>query len=96
MNSYDKGDLVTVSARFRRSNGSLLDPAAVFCQVKNPAGTITLYTFGTDAALVKDAVGKYHVDINANAVGVWAYRFYSTGNGQTAVEDKFTVKSSNF
>jgi len=93
---YDKGDLVRVTGTFTDSDGTAQDPTAVLCQYKNPSGTTTSLTYGTDAELVKSATGVYYVDINANAVGEWWYRFYSTGTGQAADEGSFYVSLTEF
>jgi hypothetical protein len=96
-NEYAPGALVQVAAVFRNpASGALMDPAAVLFKFKDPAGVVTTYTYGTDSQLVKDSTGKYHVDINASSVGRWYYKFYSTGSGQAAFENHFSVKSTNF
>lgn len=96
--SYDKGDLVRIKAEFRdpENGDALVDPTSVTFKVKDPAGTTTTYVYGTAAQLVKDSMGKYHVDVNANAQGSWRYRFESTGNYQAAQEGTFTVKAGAF
>lgn len=96
MGTYDLGDLVRISAAFSDANGAALNPTAVYCKVKNPNGTITAYTYGTDAALVRASTGSYYVDVDANTAGVWKYRFHSTGTGQAAAESWFTVEESEF
>ena len=97
-NEYALGALVQVAAVFRNpASGALMDPAAVFFKFKDPtSGVVTIYTYGVDSQLVKDSTGKYHVDVNASSVGRWYYKFYSTGSGQAAYENHFSVKSSNF
>lgn len=96
INRYDKGDLVRVSALFENSAGTDLDPTTVTFKYKNPAGTTTTLVYGTDAALVKDSTGNYHVDVNANASGLWLYRWESSTTGQAAQEGQFLVEPSNF
>ena len=96
MNSYDVGDVVRCTGAFANRSGVAVDPTAVFCKVRKPDGTITTYTFGTDAALVNAAVGSYYVDVEATAEGIWNYRFYSTGAGQAAGETAFRVRVSSF
>jgi hypothetical protein len=93
--TYDNGDLVRCSAIFTNSSGTATDPSVVRFQVRNPAGTVTPYLYGTDIQLVKDSTGNYHVDVDASSDGLWSYRFYSTGSGQAAAEANFIV-SSNF
>ncbi len=95
-NTYEKGDAVRCSAAFTTSAGVAADPTAVYFQFRTPGGTTTTYTYGVDASLVKSSTGNYYVDVNANAVGQWAYRFYSTGTGQSADEDIFTVAETLF
>lgn len=94
--SYQVGDLIRISAAWTNAAGSALDPAVVIAKYKDPAGTVTTYTYGTDVELEKDETGNYHVDIDINASGWWQYRFYSTGEGQGASEDKFYVEVSRF
>jgi hypothetical protein len=96
MNQYSMGDLVRCSASFATSAGTPMDPSAVLFQVRDAAGIATTYTYGTDAQLVRSATGNYYVDVNANRVGTWHYRFYSTGTGQAADEGSFRVKDSWF
>lgn len=96
MNQYSKGDLVRCSAAFATSAGTATNPSVVRCQVTDPAGTTTTYTYGTDAALVRASTGNYYVDVDANRSGTWRYRFYSTGTGQAADEGAFKVKDSWF
>ena len=93
MNTYQKGDLVRVSGTFTNSAGTAIDPSVVKFSYKNPAGTTTTLTYGTDVALVKDSTGNYHVDVDASLTGPWYCRFFSTGTGQAADESKFLVNS---
>jgi hypothetical protein len=94
--AYQVGDLVRVAAVWTNSAGAPTDPTAVFAQTKAPDGTVTELEYNADVALVKDSTGNYHVDIDANAAGIWRYRFYSTGTGQGANEGYFVVEPSAF
>ncbi len=94
--TYDIGDLVRCSGAFTNTLNVPIDPTVVICKIKPPSGVVVIYTYGIDAALVKDSVGNYHLDVNANAPGVWRYRFYSTGIGQAAQEESFEVRPSYF
>lgn len=95
LNKYEIGDLVRVSGPFRNSvDGAPVDPTAVFLSYKKPDGTTTSLTYGVDGAVIKDGPGDYHVDINADAVGIWSWRWHSTGIGQAADEGRFYVKPS--
>lgn len=94
-NAYDIGDLVRCTGTFA-SSGSNVNPSAVMFKVKTPAGTVTTYTYGTDAALVRDSTGVYHVDVDAATAGDYVYRFWSTGTGQAAAEGQFWVRPTLF
>ena len=91
---FDKGDLVRCTGTFTDSAGDATDPAAVFFQFTNPAGTQTEYEYGADAELVKSATGIYYVDVDVSSAGRWYYRFYSTGTGQAADEQLFDVEET--
>jgi hypothetical protein len=92
MNTYDKGDLIRCAGNFQTASVDV-DPSTVTFKVKAPAGTVTTYVYLTDAQVVKDSVGDYHVDVSASEDGQWWYRFESTGTGQAAAENSFYVKS---
>ena len=96
MNSYDVGALVRCSAAFTTLAGVAIDPTVVKFKYRTRDGTATTLTYGTDAALVKDSVGNYHVDVSVTASGDWLYRFESTGTGQTAGENMFLARESEF
>lgn len=95
-NTHDYGELVRLTAAFTDADGSAIDPNAVYVQVKDPAGNITTYQYNVDAEVVKDSVGNYHIDINANQAGIWHYRWYSTGTGQAAEEAWYKIDRSEF
>ena len=96
-NAYDQKDLVRCTATWTNSAGTKIDPTAVIFKFKfTLSGTITTYTYGVDAELVKEETGVYHVDIDANASGTWYYRFESTGTGQGADETHFIIHESEF
>lgn len=90
---YSEGDLVRCTGTFTNADGDAVDPTAVIFKTKDPSGNITTLTYGVDAALVKSATGVYYVDVDVDEAGLWWYRFESTGTGQAAGEDKFTVST---
>jgi hypothetical protein len=92
---YVKGASPRLLGVFRDpSTGDLIDPATVKVYVKNPAAVITIKTYITDPEVVKESTGRYHMDVDANVVGRWTYRFESTGTGKAADERDFVVKAS--
>jgi hypothetical protein len=92
-NVYAKDSLVRVSSEFTVSNVDT-DPSTVKCFYKDPNNAVTTLTYGTDIAVVKDATGKYHVDIFANIAGNWWYRFEATGSVIAANEAEFIISLS--
>ena len=97
MGSHDKGNTVRVSAAFTTvATGAALDPTAVYCEYRDPSGNVTALVYGMDDALIKDSVGNYHVDIDADESGKWYYRFFSTGTGKAAGKGSFTVNPPDF
>lgn len=96
---FDYGDLVRVTGVFLDSIGAVtIDPAVVKFQYHAAALSITTtLTYGADAGLVRDSVGRYHADIDTNeSTGKIYWRFYSTGSGQAAEEDSFYVRPRQF
>lgn len=95
INPYDKGAMVRVSGPFIDvDTGNPVDPGSVSFNYKNPAGVITSLTYGQDAGLQKVSTGNYRVDIEADMSGMWHWRWFSTGNGQTADQGQFYVRPS--
>ena len=85
-NTYKSGTSVKVSAVFKDVDGDAFDPDIVLCAVKSPDGTETVYTYQTDAAVVRDSEGNYHLWIvNPDQEGEWTYGF--KGDGDVAVSN---------
>ena len=91
---YIAGDLVRVSVSFE-TGGIATDPTTVVLRYKNPAGTPTTWTFGVDSQVVKNSVGNYRADINANVGGTWYFRWEGTGAAQGVAQDSFVVTATN-
>jgi len=94
--SYQQGDLVRISATFKNSAGTAIDPTSVKAHYKKPDGTKVTKTYPTDAEVVKDSTGNYRMDIDANAAGVWKYGWSSTGTGQAAEQSEFHIAAWEF
>lgn len=85
------GNQYAVGVIFTDENDAATDPTAVTFKFKTPAGTITTYTHGVDAELIKDSTGKYHVVLTASLPGIYYWRFAGTGTVVAALEDSFVV-----
>jgi hypothetical protein len=99
---YDVGDKPEVSVIFTTRAGVAADPTGVTCTIETPLGTETTYTYGTDAAVVKDSTGHYHLDVNATDLTspdgdrIWNYRWRGTGAIVASEEGSFTVRRTHF
>lgn len=91
-----EGNKVRVAEAFTNTAGAAVDPTAVLFKYEDPSGNIITLTYGIDAALVKDSVGNYHVDIDCDEPGTWHWGFRGTGTNQAADEDSFVVHASRF
>lgn len=91
-NKHDLGDLVKVTGTFTDPDNSdaAIDPTVVKLSFRNPAGTVTTWTYG-GGEITKVSTGVYTANIDANAAGRWYYRWWSTGTGQAAEEQSFQV-----
>lgn len=95
-NKYTLGDEVRITGTFKDGAGAVQDPTDVYCKYSDPSGNVITLHYGVDGELLKDSVGVYHVDVDADEAGTWEYRFYSTGAGQAAGESLFKVNQSAF
>ena len=81
-----------LSGAFTNADGDYHDPTAVFCTYTSPSRTVTTLTYGVDAALVRDAMGQYHADIDVDEAGRWPYRWYATETGRSAGTARLVVR----
>lgn len=93
-NTYDKGDLVRVTATWTDplNSDAAIDPSTVAIDVTTPSGTTTPYVYGTDAEVKRDSIGIYYMDLSLTEEGTWKYRWYSTGAAQAAEQAKIFAK----
>lgn len=92
-NLHDLGDVIRVSATFIDGDtADAIDPEVVKLSIRTPAGAVTTYTYGVGGTVVKEMVGQYFANVDANQAGFWFYRWWSTGFGQAAKENEFKVR----
>jgi hypothetical protein len=94
--TFDIGDIAVVTAEFKLNGTTRVDPSTVVLKSKAPDSSVTTYTYGVDAALVRDELGVFHIDINLTAAGTWTFRWESTGTGKAAEEYAIRVRTSAF
>lgn len=86
--SVNVGDRIVLSASAKTvETDTAIDPTTVKAWTKTPAGTVTTYTYGTDAALTKTSTGNYKLTFDVDTAGIWHCGFYSTGVGKAASGD---------
>lgn len=91
------GQPIRLTSVFRDSTtGQYQDPATLQFILRQPCGDDVTYTYGTDAALVKDSTGNFHIDVTPDGPGRWHFRWLATGSGAAATEDFFVVQKSRF
>jgi hypothetical protein len=82
------GQVVRLPVRILNRAGQGVDPGAVVLKIRAPDGSLLL------PEVVKDAVGRYHVDVVADAAGHWAYRWEFAAPNAGAAEGAFLVQPS--
>lgn len=86
--SVNVGDKIAMTGTITEvASGDAVDPTAVKAWTRSPAGTVTTYTYGTDAALTKTATGHYKLVFDVDTSGQWYAGFYSNGNGKASSRD---------
>lgn len=96
MNAYDNGDVVRLNMEFTDNDtGDFVDPTTVTAKVKDPIGAISNYVV-TGGQIIRDSLGKFHLNVEPTIQGVWAYRFEGTGSNKAAEESSFQVRESQF
>lgn len=86
-----------IAANFQTGADIDVDPTTVVIKFYSPAGEVTSYTYGTDAALVKANAGDYYIDFTPDRSGLWNWRWITTGtNTELAHEGSFRVQYSPF
>lgn len=87
----DQGQLVRLSFAFDE-DGDPFDPTDVKVSVRRPGGKVKTYVYGTDAEVVKDSTGRYHLNLLCHLAGLWHYRgFVETSGEQCADEQQIVV-----
>lgn len=97
MNRYVVGKVVRMSVAITRTDtGAAADPTTPTFKIKEPDGTVTTYEYPTNAQLVKDSTGNYHVDWTTDQIGKHYYRFSGSGTTAPGAEESvFEVTASN-
>jgi hypothetical protein len=95
-NTYKVGTSVESRAQFFDEFGVALDPPSVVAKVQTPEGVETSYTYGVDAAVVRETLGVYHLWIETLTAGIYVCRWKGDGSVRVANEKEFNVTASKF
>lgn len=93
--AYDIGDTRRLQCTFKDITGVVKDPTTITFNMVEPDGVATPYVFGTDAELVKDSTGVFHVDWPITKQGRHAWSLAGTGAVAQKESDEFYAKRSN-
>ncbi len=97
---YIYGQVVHLSMTFEiEATSTLTDPTTLTVKVRPPSHTVSTYVYGTDAEIVRDSAGTFHIDIPTAVTlgeGPWQVRVESTGTAAGADEVTFGVKETAF
>lgn len=94
-NRYQIDSTVTVAALFTAAaTGQPIDPSTIILYIMPPNGVIATKTYGVDP-IVRDGIGSYHFDVDANASGNWLYKWQGEGAVVvTSPDTRFTIDPS--
>jgi hypothetical protein len=93
-NTYDKGDLVRLTATFTVSS-AVTDPTTITLKVQDPSGNEATYTYAL-AQVTKVSTGVYRYDLTIDEAGYWTWRWAGTGTVVAASESYLLVRGSEF
>jgi hypothetical protein len=93
-NIYQPGDTVRLSTTFLIEEVET-DPTTVALTVRAPDGTETSESYNP-GDIVKDSTGVYHLDLEVDAAGLWAWKWTGTGAVAGIDEGTFTVEETLF
>ena len=88
--AHPVGKLVQISGTFRDSNNNLVDPTTVELVVEAPDGTKRTYSQGVSPSEVETTgTGVYFAWVETTLIGLYRWRWVSTGTGQAAEPGEF-------
>ena len=90
--SFYQGQLAVVKGFFHDPvTLDPVDPSVIKVTIVRPDGQRNEYTYGTDAQVTKDSIGRYRIQVAGDIPGSYVYWWHSTGTGKAADERSFTV-----
>lgn len=93
MKTFQIGDTVRLTGTFRDEDKVLTDPTTVTVSTKTPGGVVQTWHYSTDADVIKDSTGKYHIDVAPDSEGRWTFQWKAEGTLVTLEEQHFLVRT---
>jgi len=90
---YLVGDQPTIKCTFRDRAEVATDPTTVTFTMKEPDGTKTTYTYGTDTELRNDATGVYQTEWPITKEGAHYFEFRGTGTVAAVQDATFAARA---
>lgn len=94
-NSYDRGDMVRLTATFRDITGAVVDPTTVQFAAVQPDKTVYTRSYGQalpNDQLKKSGVGVYYIDFYCGQGGRYGYQWTGDGFAAAVAEGGFFVR----
>lgn len=86
--SFTVGSRVRASDAVRNGSGILYDPPAdeLSFTYREPGSVFNnTFTYPTDAEIVRDSTGRYHIDILLDQLGDWSFSWHNADSGNESV-----------
>lgn len=93
---FHVGDMAQIQVEFLTSDQVLFDPSGVSFMIMYPDTSRVSYVYSTDLQLIRDSIGKYHLNFPLTVSGVFTYQCKGTGSAMAVIERKFKVLPSVF
>ena len=95
-NDYLVGEVARIDLDVTTPDGEAVDPGGLTLKLKPPQAAVVTHTYGAGTDIVRDALGKFHADIQLTAAGIWAWRWDLAAPNAGAIEGTLIVQPSRF
>lgn len=101
MSSYAFGSRIQIETTFTDDTGDTANPTNVYCTIREPDGTETIYTYGTDPEIEHPSKGVFNIEITGDQEGKYVYWWHTDipaplDTVQATDEGHFRIRQSTF
>jgi hypothetical protein len=93
---FIRGEIAHITLSVTDTSDAPADPGSLLFKAQPPTGNVVTYTYGTDAEVVRSAVGEYYIDLPLTSAGPWYYRWELSGSNAGAGEGSISVTPGYF